>query len=117
MGRVHAGALCDAIITIGGGGGTLTEIAIAYQAGIPIIALDRTGGWSDRLSGEYIDERKRMIVMTAKQPEEAARDCVWYRQEGDEEARTEEEPMEVEQTLKYHDATSRPMFMENQKAR
>ncbi|MEK6960616.1 MAG: hypothetical protein AABX47_05560 [Nanoarchaeota archaeon] len=64
---------CDAIITIGGGSGTLTEIAIAYQAGIPIIALDRTGGWSDRLSGEYIDERKRMIVMTAKTPEEAAR--------------------------------------------
>lgn len=63
---------CDAIITIGGGSGTLTEMAIAYQAGIPIIALDGTGGWSERLSGEYLDERKRAMVIAAKTPEAAA---------------------------------------------
>ena len=30
---------CDVIIAISGGSGTLTEMAIAYQAGIPIIVL------------------------------------------------------------------------------
>lgn len=64
---------CDAIITIGGGSGTLTEIAIAYQAGIPIIAIDGTGGWSERLSGKYLDDRERVMVTAAKTPEEAAR--------------------------------------------
>ena len=35
---------CDAIITIGGGSGTLNEICVAYQANIPIVALSGTGG-------------------------------------------------------------------------
>src|SRR3989338_834519 len=30
---------CDAIITISGGSGTLTEMVVAYQANIPIVAL------------------------------------------------------------------------------
>jgi uncharacterized protein (TIGR00725 family) len=53
---------CDGIITIGGGSGTLTEIAIAYQAGIPIVAMKNTGGWSQKLSGQYLDERKRLKI-------------------------------------------------------
>ena len=32
---------CDVIIAISGGSGTLTEIAVAYQAGIPIIVVDK----------------------------------------------------------------------------
>lgn len=64
---------CDAIITIGGGSGTLTEMVIAYQGNIPIIALEGTKGWSDRLAGRYIDERKRQKVYTAKNPEEAVK--------------------------------------------
>lgn len=62
---------CDAIITISGGSGTLTEMAIAYQAGIPIVALKGTGGWSDKLAGQFIDGRKRLKVETAKTPKEA----------------------------------------------
>ena len=53
---------CDGIITIGGGSGTLTEITIAYQANIPIVAMNNTGGWSDKLSGKYLDERKRIKI-------------------------------------------------------
>jgi len=56
---------CDAIICISGGSGTLTEIAIAYQASIPIIVLAETGGWSERLSGTFLDDRKRVRVEPA----------------------------------------------------
>jgi len=64
-------ASCDAVIAIGGGSGTLTEMAIAYQKGIPIIAMTGTGGWSDKMAGQYFDERKRMLVYSAKSAEEA----------------------------------------------
>ncbi len=62
---------CDAIITIGGGSGTLTEMAIAYQANIPIVSLSNTGGWSKKLAGKYFDERKRLKIEKAKTPKEA----------------------------------------------
>jgi hypothetical protein len=62
---------CDAIIIISGGSGTLTETVIAYQMNIPIVALTGTGGWADKLAGEYIDARKRIRVEAASTPEEA----------------------------------------------
>lgn len=62
---------CDVIIAISGGSGTLTEIAIAYQANIPIITIDKFGGWASKLSNQYLDERKRLICQQASTPEEA----------------------------------------------
>lgn len=62
---------CDAVISISGGSGTLTELAIAYQADIPMIALRGFGGWSDALAGTYFDDRKRRKVLQAKTAEEA----------------------------------------------
>jgi len=62
---------CDAIITINGGSGTLTEIAIAYQANIPIVALKKTGGWSDKLAGEFLDNRKRIKIEMSDNPKKA----------------------------------------------
>jgi len=62
---------CDVIIIISGGSGTLTEAAIAYQMNIPIVALTGTGGWADKLAGEYIDARNRLKVEAAKTPQEA----------------------------------------------
>ena len=40
----------------------MTEITIAYQANIPIVAINNSGGWSDKLSGQYLDERKRIKI-------------------------------------------------------
>ena len=48
----------DAIIVVGGGAGTLIEVAAGYQKGIPIVAVKQTGGVADRIVDTYIDDRK-----------------------------------------------------------
>lgn len=67
---------CDVIIAISGGSGTLTEIAIAYQAGIPIIVIDIFGGWAKRLKNQFLDQRSRIKCITAKTPEEALKKAI-----------------------------------------
>ncbi len=62
---------CDAIICVGGGSGTLTEIAVAYQANIPVVVMKNTGGWSEKLAGTYLDGRKRFKIIATKTPKEA----------------------------------------------
>lgn len=62
---------CDAVIALSGGSGTLTEIAIAYQANIPVVVLKGTGGWSDRLAGRFLDARKRIKAESADSPKKA----------------------------------------------
>ncbi len=60
---------CDMLIIISGGLGSLTEAAVAYQADIPLVVLTGTGGWADKLAGEYIEFIKirvfgaRMVAM------------------------------------------------------
>lgn len=62
---------CDAVIAVSGGSGTLTELAIAYQGNIPMIAIRGSGGWADKLADQYFDGRKRRIVFGADTPKEA----------------------------------------------
>ena len=50
----------DAIIAVGGGAGTLSEIAYAWQFRRPIIAT-LVDGWGSNLAGESIDSRNRKI--------------------------------------------------------
>ena len=64
---------CDAVISVSGGSGTLTEVAIAYQLDIPVVSMVGTGGWSDKLADTFIDDRKRRKVLPAKTPEEAVK--------------------------------------------
>ncbi|MBI5358198.1 LOG family protein [Candidatus Amesbacteria bacterium] len=64
---------CDAVIAISGGSGTLTELAIAYQADIPMVAIKTTGGWAERLADTYIDTRKRRKIIGVDTPEEAVK--------------------------------------------
>lgn len=62
---------CDAIIALGGGSGTLTEIAIAYQANIPIITINNFEGWAKKLANTYLDDRERLICQEASTPKQA----------------------------------------------
>ncbi len=59
---------CDAIIAVSGGSGTLTELAVAYQGNIPMVALRGTGGWAEKLADQYFDGRKRRKVEGADTP-------------------------------------------------
>ena len=61
----------DAIIVVGGGAGTMIEVAAAYQKGIPIIALKGTGGMADRLVDTYIDDRKIERILGEATPQKA----------------------------------------------
>lgn len=77
---------CDAIILIGGGSGTLTEAAIAYQADIPTVAVTGTGGWADKLAGTYLDDRKRFRIKQAHSAKDAANQALILAQQRYEES-------------------------------
>lgn len=62
---------CDAVIAVGGGSGTLTELAIGYQSNIPLIVMKGTGGWADKLADSFIDDRKRVKCLSATSAKEA----------------------------------------------
>lgn len=48
----------DLVVAVGGGSGTLSEMALAWQMQKPIAALTGCGGWSGRLAGEQLDRRR-----------------------------------------------------------
>ena len=64
-------ASTDCLISLSGGSGTLNELVVGYQLGIPMVALKGTGGWSDRLADQYFDARRRLLVVGADTPKEA----------------------------------------------
>ena len=63
--------MCDALIVLGGGSGTLIEIAAAYSNNRPIIALEKTGSWADLFGNKYIDDREKVKIELAKNADEA----------------------------------------------
>ena len=63
--------MCDALIVIGGGAGTLEEITIAYRNNKPIVALANQAGWAKDLAGKFLDSRKTIKVEKANTAAEA----------------------------------------------
>ena len=63
----------DLVVAIGGGAGTLSEIAYAWQFDKPLIALDVGRGWAARLAGERLDERRDDTILRAGSAAEALR--------------------------------------------
>ena len=64
-------AMADVVIAMGGGSGTLSEIALAWQHGKPVIALDLGEGWSAQLAGTRLDDRRDDVLHPAATAEEA----------------------------------------------
>lgn len=56
--------VADAAIALGGGSGTLSEIALAWHERRPLACLATSGGWAERLAGERLDERRERAIVS-----------------------------------------------------
>ncbi len=70
---IHA---ADAFLIVGGGAGTLAEIAVAYIYAKPMVALRGAGGWGDQLEptlveGRFLDPRRLVPIHFVSDPKEA----------------------------------------------
>jgi uncharacterized protein (TIGR00725 family) len=63
----------DVVVAIGGAAGTLNEISFAWMHNKPIVALVGAGGWSDRLAGHAIDDRRTDVIVRAESIDELER--------------------------------------------
>lgn len=63
--------LADAVIAVGGGAGTLSEIALAWQQHKPVVLLDVGEGWSSELGARPLDARRSDTLIVASRPAEA----------------------------------------------
>jgi uncharacterized protein (TIGR00725 family) len=63
--------MADAVIAVGGGSGTLSEIALAWQQGKPIVLLDVGEGWSSELGPRALDDRRSDTLLVAQSPSQA----------------------------------------------
>jgi len=54
-------ALSDAVIGLGGGSGTLSEMAFAWQFNRLVIGMRTESGWSGKLADQPLDARKRFV--------------------------------------------------------
>ena len=64
-------AMADAVVAMAGGAGTLSEIAMAWQLGKPVVALASHGGWASRLAGQHLDARRADAIERASDPRTA----------------------------------------------
>lgn len=63
----------DGIIAIGGGVGTLIEMAAGYMIKKSIVVIAGSGGVADTYAGKYLDERNRVPILVAKDARSAVR--------------------------------------------
>ncbi len=61
----------DALVAVGGCSGTLSEIAFAWQANRPLVALANSAGWAEKLAGQSIDDRRSDVIFPARDAEQA----------------------------------------------
>ena len=60
----------DLVVAIGGGAGTLNEIALAWEMGKTICAYSEGTGWSTKVAGMTIDNRRSDHIIPIKSTEE-----------------------------------------------
>ena len=64
-------ATSDVVFALGGRSGTLSEIALAWTLGKPVVCVGRADGWASELAGRRIDDRREDQVLGPLEPEEA----------------------------------------------
>ena len=64
-------ASADVVFAIGGKSGTLSEIALAWKLGKPIIAVGDAPGWAGHVAGRPIDDRREDKIHGPLPPAEA----------------------------------------------
>lgn len=52
----------DVVLALGGGAGTLSEIALAWQIQRPVLAWTGPEGWSKKLAGVALDNRQMRVI-------------------------------------------------------
>lgn len=72
----------DALIMIDGGNGTLGELSAGYLNARPLVVIEGTGGWADRIQGityegKYLDERGNVSILYAKTAAEAVEKAIF----------------------------------------
>lgn len=60
----------DVVVSLGGGSGTLSEIAFAWQMHRPIICYDGFEGWSSELADRKLDTRRQKAIIRASSLDE-----------------------------------------------
>ena len=64
--------MCDGLVCLGGGAGTLQELCVAYRMRRPVVLLTGYGGWTDRIAAlDFMDERRLIAFEQATSPEQA----------------------------------------------
>ena len=61
----------DIVVAIGGGAGTLSEMAYAWVYKKPVIAFQGIEGWSNNLAGKIIDDKRPDPIIKVSTPEDA----------------------------------------------
>jgi uncharacterized protein (TIGR00725 family) len=61
----------DGVIAIAGGSGTLSELAMAWQNGKPIVVLRTTEGLGPEFAGRALDDRRTDTILGAQTAAEA----------------------------------------------
>lgn len=60
----------DILIAAGGGAGTLSEIAFAWQLRKPVLCVTRFGGWAQKLAGQSLDSRSTELLIAVESIED-----------------------------------------------
>jgi uncharacterized protein (TIGR00725 family) len=60
----------DIIIAAGGGAGTLSELAFAWQLNKKVLCVTLFDGWAKQLAGQVLDDRKSDLLISVNSIEE-----------------------------------------------
>jgi uncharacterized protein (TIGR00725 family) len=63
----------NGVIAVSGGSGTLSEIALAWQYGKPIVVLEGLPGIAAQFVGKHLDDRREDRILGSADPGEAIR--------------------------------------------